>query len=116
MTTELLREAARLMRERAEDARDRDMSEPWKPKVFSDGRAWVCGPMDALSMHGHPNVAKHIASWPPIVALAVADMLDDAAENAEMLAGENRLPFDMRVHVANAKAIAVARAYLGSAA
>jgi len=109
VSAEALREAAAKMRERAELA----MDGPWESRVLGDGRAWVASKDDALSMHGYPATAEHIASWHPAVALAVADWLEDTATAnervgvmfASVLNGRNAL---------NQKALAVAHAYLGS--
>lgn len=80
MSAEKLREAARLMRERAEAAK----GSPWE---FSEepGRwssEWAIFSADAghdFAMCESDDDAAHIASWHPAVALAVADWLDDAA-------------------------------------
>jgi hypothetical protein len=97
MSAETLREAARLMRERAEAA----TPGPWR---FTDSEAvndvWDGG-MVVVSTDADPianvldewyepdpgepapiNDAEHIASWHPAVALAVADALDLAANLA----------------------------------
>jgi hypothetical protein len=105
MSSDLLREAAALMRSRAKSG---TLAEPWTAKVLSDGRAWVCGSNDyALSMHGYREDAEHIASWHPAVALAVADVLDCAA----FMIHADRAPVFERTALAQ-KALAVARAYL----
>ncbi|MGE0178142.1 MAG: hypothetical protein AB7R63_13950 [Phycisphaerales bacterium] len=59
---------------------------------------------------------EHIASWHPAVALAVAMLLDNAAQDMEMQSptGELREHWDMRVNIACKHAIAVADAYLGA--
>jgi hypothetical protein len=89
MSGDVLRRAARLMRERAEAA----SAGPWTsqgggfvmpPTPWSVGTTW----RDAAIIH--PNFANggvqranadaaHIASWHPAVALAVADWLDNTA-------------------------------------
>ena len=53
-----------------------------------------------------PYEAEHIASWHPLVALAVADWLDAAAERAER-------PGALALHSLSPGPLAVARAYLG---
>lgn len=105
MSAEILREAAALMRSRAEAA-ESGMAGPWESKVLTDGRAWVVGQFDSLSMHGYPSPAEHIASWHPAVALAVADWLDDTARVWEAL-DTNFFAIE------DEPCLAVARAYLG---
>lgn len=106
MTAELLREAAALMRERAEAATG--MAHRWVAlggsvavgRVFC-GQVMVAKTDETLG--GAPFNAEHIASWHPAVALAVADWLDSAASGyveAEPLIDA---------------ALVVARAYLGRA-
>lgn len=104
MSADLLREAAALMRERAEAA----TPSPWLADVKDDGRAWVFiyDEMDSLSLHGYPNDAEHIASWHPAVALAVADWLDRIAWTWEFEP-------TLQGRVGGDEALAVARAYLG---
>jgi hypothetical protein len=86
MTAEVLREAAALMRERAEAARagrwGRTESTPGGTLVVADRAA---GPVRVASCtgslpEGNEANATHIASWHPAVALAVADWLEDIAE------------------------------------
>lgn len=73
---ETLREAARLMRERAEAA----TSGRW----YRDAYAEVRAPLGPVVSHdegvavNEPD-AGHIASWDPAVALSVADWLDGVA-------------------------------------
>jgi hypothetical protein len=89
---ETLREAARLMRERAEDA----TPGPWSADGFAveeDNEATV------VIAQWLRQDATHIASWHPAVALAVADWLDAVAKGPG--------------HGLYA-ALAVARVYLGS--
>jgi hypothetical protein len=72
-----------------------------KPGTEVNGANWsIC--------RAHDDEAAHIASWSPIVALAVARLLDEmAAELDEVPAGA--------LSASNpAPALAVARAYLGS--
>ena len=130
MTAALLREAAALMRERAE-------AEPatgWVKCDFNDGDhrplwgvandAFFNPPADedvpwlAIEVHtGTEATAEHIASWHPAVALAVADWLDDEANTGEQLRdvlreveGRDDLNWE---YGGLGKAMAVARAYLG---
>lgn len=112
---EELREAARLMRVRAEaatpgrwDADGDERGDVYNPGVHNyppDGTetVWVaeCGPVEG---RGYQD-AEHIAGWHPAVALAVADWLDRAAHTATGLPD----------HCADVLALAVARAYLGGA-
>ena len=83
-STDLLSNAAALMRERAEAA----MSGPWEvldsihrdPYVLQKGRGILTGGCIALASgedYGRGN-AEHIASWDPVVALAVARWLEVA--------------------------------------
>jgi hypothetical protein len=79
MTAELLREAAALMRERAEAATPGPWmrAEPWDRAVGQVDGPWVAE-TTALGQATAAN-AEHIASWHPAVALAVADWLDAVA-------------------------------------
>lgn len=86
----LLREAARLMRERANGI---ETHPDWWDEHAED---WL------LKTSGTPQLAEHMASWHPAVALAVADLLDNLASDE---------PWDFR----HDDALAVARAYLESA-
>ncbi len=113
---ETLREAARLMRERAQAA----TPGPWVARHHPGllvGYAQGPSPRDengfsqehmgrVLPGYGgtvYPWDAAHIASWHPAVALAVADWLEVTARDV----GTSSLSFH--------SAIAVARAYLGEA-
>jgi hypothetical protein len=119
VSAETLREAARLMRERAEAATRGPWHYPptrgWRGVVMSRfGCLWAPARGRDGQLNHEPD-GVHIASWHPTVALAVADMLDNAAQDAEMQGpdGELRSQWDMRVHLATTRALAVARAYLG---
>lgn len=102
---ETLREASRLMRERADAA-----AQPWRPWADpalperTGAAAW------SEDMDGYlgGSWGVHAASWHPAVALAVADWLDDAAEYAE----HGRVGCERVIR----PALAVARAYLEDAA
>ncbi len=123
MSAEVLREAARLMRERAEAATDG----PWTVDDPGMGRTKeIFGPIGALPGLGRQlpvaervfgRDAKHIASWHPTVALVVADWLDAVATRIEEI--HDALPFSARLTLdslnvtAAEQALAVARAYLG---
>ena len=111
MSAELLREAAALMRQRAEAATEGPwsltyISEAAVPSQHAVDRHYVMGcfdgnpknPTGPAAMCEFPADADYIASWHPAVALAVADWLDNAARI---------WPFD------GPPALAVARAYLG---
>lgn len=91
-SAETLREAASLMRERAEAAlasAPGDANWHAVSSLMADGKT--------------PRDAEHIASWHPAVALAVADWLESEVNEW------GDLP-----HMLNPHALAVARAYLGS--
>lgn len=100
MSADLLREAAALMRQRAEAATGATYH--WKAldRPAGGGGVW-CGRVRIgvtdETLTGGPSNAAHIASWHPAVALAVADWLDTAAEADRPYPGS----------------VAVARAYLG---
>ena len=108
-----LRRAAKLMRERAEAA----SPGPWHQlcmgsegcSVINDGHlrerkhVSFSGRKEWKSDHAD---ATYIASWHPLVALAVADLLDKLAWMGE-------LDPDLLGRVGCDEAIAIARAYLG---
>jgi hypothetical protein len=119
MSAETLRRAAAQMRHRAEAA----TPGPWR---FTDSEAaydvWNGG-MVVVSADGDPiancedewyepdpgepapiNDATHIASWHPAVALAVADWLEEAAEDRT---------YELMPESTYDAALAVANAYLG---
>lgn len=116
---EELREAARLMRERAEGATDGGFGWHVTDELAGANEVWAkrdAGGWDSFMVattatrlnpnpgaKGHADAA-HIASWHPAVALAVAEWLDHESEAC----GPKRTPFG---HVS---AHAVARAYLGT--
>lgn len=113
---ETIRQAARLMRERAEAATPGPwaVAEPTEREGHrvgtADERDWVAWTGD-LEEEFSPADAANIASWHPLVALAVAEWLDNEAASAELCtdardtAGVLGLP--------DTHAVAVARAYLG---
>jgi hypothetical protein len=127
MSAELLRRAAKEMRERAEAA----ASGPWRSE-YGSVRGALDDPAKAMTGYGsetdtvlivqRPNHrhrsdeqkranAEHIASWHPAVALAVADLLDAAADAEPIDFDEPpRNPRDLRLIYA---ALAAARTYLG---
>lgn len=113
MSAELLREAASLMRERAEAA----SPGPWR--VTAEGSegsriAPDCGDkrersrfLGILNGRVQPEDgynAAHIASWHPAVALAVAEWLDQCADACA---------FEPTGSPGPTSALTVARAYLG---
>ena len=102
MSADLLRRAAALMRERAERAEASGDGEPWFPADELHG----------LIGAGSRNTAdaEHIASWHPAVALAVADWLESTANDVEHV----HTPVYNLTSTTVARALAVARAYLGS--
>jgi hypothetical protein len=102
MSAEVLREAAALMRERAEAVGEG----PWESYALPDAgpKRWTMTGVGVVDDEmGHrieamfPADATHVASWHPAVALAVADWLDWCAQRDAF----------------NGRALAVARAYLG---
>jgi hypothetical protein len=108
MSGDVLRRAARLMRERAEAA----SPAPWRNEPGSvgrqaDGKPWPStyvahsANLPRFKVHSVAD-AEHIASWHPAVALAVADWLAYEAAFCEV---EDVPP--------SPQAVAVARAYLG---
>lgn len=121
---EELREAARLMRERAEaatpgrwDADGDERGDVYNPGVHNyppDGTdpVWVaeCGPVEG---RGYQD-AEHIAGWHPVVALLVADWIDCHGRDLASAGGDMRFvagcdsPGDVQM------ALTVARTYLGS--
>lgn len=104
---DVLRRAAVLMRSRAEAA----STGPYiAAEQVHDQWYGLQTPFAAIGNVFDCHDAAHIASWHPAVALAVADWLDDAAENVAL---SPALGFDMRIHIATNYALAVARAYLG---
>lgn len=111
MSAEILRRAAALMRERAEDAVLASGNDAWKADglAWNDNRGTVhmvgAGPVNVCDAITEEQ-AEHIASWHPIVALAVADWLERVAyllEHGSVSPGEP------------SSALAVARAFLGEA-
>ena len=112
MSAELLREAAALMRERAEAAtpgpwqvgEDADSGERF---VYSERWTELAQVAEWSSGLGNP---QHIASWHPAVALAVADWINGHARDLA-LAGDHLPSCDSPGDVEHA--LTVARTYLG---
>lgn len=121
MSAATLREAARLMRERATMATGgqpvRDSFTPWRvtpnhrPGVafVTVGQIRIAQTDERIAQDDHN--ANHIASWHPAVALAVADWLDHEAARCE--SNEEHGGNPTAVWSRAADALAVARAYLG---
>ena len=101
MTAQVLRQAAALMRSRAEAA----SSGRWSvAHVDGAGFAVHHGEHDTIALYASRPDAEHIASWHPDVVLEVANWLEAAADHFDP--GGEFLPV-------YAEALAVARAYLG---
>lgn len=96
MSAERLREAAALMRERAEAAFKDGARDLWTdlPAMDPENEGWiVCEQRQPdvdwdttvarLPYDYEGHMARHIASWHPAVALAVAGVLDALAQRAE---------------------------------
>lgn len=109
-----LREAAKLMRERAgtqpETAWLVVPPEPDPPGVIKGGLAKIvtADVPEWVVARCLPDAAAHIAGMHPGVALAVADWLDAAADQAAMLEAQHAWMSP------ESHALKVARAYLGS--
>ena len=142
MSAERLREAARLMRERVTGAALNHLGDPsgrWQTaegeghnrdsrrtlgqfSMIHDGKAEV-----AL-VRGFSNerqaIAEHVASWHPVVALAVADWLEESADHLDAHDDAPGFPVDAVCPTALeglecsvlGQALKVADAHLGSAA
>lgn len=110
MSAELLRRAAALMRERAEA--NYVTPSPWGfAGVDGHGFAVHHGEHDTVALYANLPDAKHIASWHPAVALAVANLLDSLAEHVESHDCEAHCePFGCQPVL---EATELARAYLG---
>lgn len=132
MSAAVLREAAALMRERAEA----EPSVGWTKVDFNEGDGYPFRPLWGISNDAYFNppadedepwlaveihtgteaTAEHIASWHPAVALAVADWLDEALRFFEGMAVTHYYqsePNDLLTHPLVKPALAVATAYLG---
>lgn len=118
MSAATLREAAALMRERAEASRD------WNADVEPGDslHLWVIEhdpsdptgqtPMQRMVGGADAPWSDHIASWQPAVALAVADWLAGVRLHHE-LDGDGRILRFCSQRREQDAALAVARAYLG---
>src|SRR4051794_6287667 len=115
MSAETLRRAAALMRERAEGA----TPGPWSNRRGPDECVVRADDGAPLARTDTRADRRHIASWHPLVALAVADWLDGVATFAGYLGRGSyyrQHPEDLAPHPAIAPALAVARTYLGESA
>ena len=99
MSAETLRRAAALMRERAEAASDG----PWSNRRGPAEHVIDAWDVPIATVDTREN-RRHIASWHPAVALAVADWLEQVAEDGPFLTAQVK-----------DKAATVASAYLGEA-
>lgn len=106
-----LRETARLMRERAQEALcDSTSTLPWR---VAEGRDCECcdavrDAIGSLVCNVDDRQSAHVAGMHPGMALAVADWLDAAAERAER-------PGALALHSLGPGPLATARVYLGTA-
>jgi hypothetical protein len=100
VSADLLRRAAALMRDLAQAAEGSFIEDEYgyPARYICDGDA--------------PELAAHIASWHPAVALAVADWLDSAASAHAHFDGREISVFDLP-GMDDTPALRVARAYLG---
>jgi hypothetical protein len=121
MSADLLRRAATLMRERAEEASvySRGQYRAWR----ANGRDVAAGLSSVAAVKAQRNEvayprAEHIASWHPAVALAVADWLDVSSDAGHQDTCATRLSPDANYPCScpHEHAVAVARAYLGEEA
>jgi hypothetical protein len=103
VSADLLREAAALMRSRAEAA----TPGPWESHARGgDVYESVSDHGDVVAECGLAAIDSwHIASWHPVVALAAADYLDAVEAESQTGAGSSAEVYDA--------ALALARAYLG---
>lgn len=113
MSAELLRKCAAKIRENAEAAAESDAHPKWTaiPTFDPSNDGWIVAhdpshadydTTVARAEYDHEGgLSRHIASWHPNIALAVADWLD----NEDLMCGG----------YPNILAVAVARAYLGEA-
>jgi hypothetical protein len=119
-TSEVLRRAAGLMRERAEAA----TPGPWRDFTYGDRMMHYvdAGPntnLVASGAFGENADAAHIASWHPAVALAVADWLEEAADHLDVDLSDESLDICPTAREGAecsvvGRAVTVARAYLGA--
>ena len=111
MSAEVLRRAAREMRERAEAATWTNM--PWD--VDEIGAVWTQeddGQPVPISSQSTDEDAAHIASWHPAVALAVADLIDELLRGLSVF-GELSDDDPQWSKSTASSVLSLARAYLG---
>ena len=127
-----IREAAKVLRERAEA--DRVPAGPWRPgesvamtqydeRSWGGKRQWSVGSdrgadrlgLSVAVMQGRPseNTARYIATMHPGVALALADWLDDEAERIPPHATHAMTSGGMEIGIDAAPSVRVARQILG---
>ena len=111
MSAELLREAAALMRGRAEAATPGGPRWETQPDEMHGGAVILPADSDSAIAGAGADDAEHIASWHPTVALAVAVLLASTAEHIASHDCEAHCEPD-GCDMSN-DARAVARAYLG---
>ena len=115
MSVDVLRQAAALMRERAEAV---NYPSPWQIGGgtcgirCNEGRNYVASTYGGVGTE--EAAAIHIASWHPAVALAVADLLDIVEAGWEDYDPDG--PGETSMHFVCAWATNLARAYLGDPA
>jgi hypothetical protein len=118
---ETLREAARLVRERARSVEH--FTSPWEtiPPGPGDSDEYVVayaghtansGCVAVTPDYGRFYLADHIASWHPAVALAVADWLDEVAGTTQYAWDIDRVRLEQHSESVQ-RALATARVYLG---
>jgi len=115
MTAETLREAARLMRGRAESSRAfiTPADDWWGEDGLCEAFDLLWGEQDA-EMPGRREDAEHIASWHPSVALAVALLLENESHAWESQDARDA-DVDLSVNLARRRLLTdIARAYLGA--
>jgi hypothetical protein len=114
-----LRDAARLMRERAQAA----TPGPWQHECMGSDFCMVFVPARTIREHQPPVArfsagewmrdhrnAEHVASWSPEMALVIADLVDDAAYQLEVFGDRSRCGWPAAI----ALALTIARTYLRS--
>lgn len=103
MTAEILRRAARQLRDTAASCEQGD----WTAEVGETGHAWISLPAydHAWGMHGFAEEARHVALMHPPVALTLAACMDAVARIGELDA-------DLLNRIGHPELIGVARAIL----
>jgi hypothetical protein len=106
VSADVLREAARLMRNRAEAAEALSFLSPLDMAGYSCDGGWITAQDEVI--------AEHYAPLSPAVALAVADWLEDEADRIPAHATHALTSGGMEISIDAAPAVLVARAYLGT--